>query len=1600
MLLSFSPHSTYNLRNFIQGTYYSLTSRTFYFCYNPIHNRFIDKIMNWIFRPSTDLPLHFVPELVPRNFDCDSRANGLSIINHPLGDDITTLPQIQAVNDDMPRIVNVDRRVQDLNIINRDVPLSTLNFYELIPPSVDTYYNYSMLSRFTHMQPFKLYNMYDGVLSEPLLDVLYLNQHNVLCKYHDFQTDFPQYSSFTEIIKLINGSTLTIQEYNRALQSAIHIRRVGNNGNQREVIDQRFLKDKNFIAHNQFDFKLFLSVFETFHGRIYLPTNFVKSYLLNLVPKYRAITNPWRIRTDFCSDAMYSQCVKSQSILSYNKESSEGSIMSSKYDIDTQFFVTHTHYSITKDPKPIFHPHPNGHFGRAFLSSIIYNDAANCGSANTFWIHVGENPGRTLKHDRPGHILNCITDGYDYQRQTNYCQFYANSLFRTNIKHNRFTTATTMCLCGYSRDICTHVKMFYNHIKTASQGRIDGFTQFFVHSAYYVSLQPTAKYIYLIVNIYPKVPDGVTYPFNSNEGSWYRKDGKIYTKVNGNETFYSHPDFQLGKPIYSLDDIPDDVTLFDFEHRVNYHVDVLCKLPYSHNTEVAIRLSIVPFNVAPIPQTDCIIFNMRYSRPAHAEVFNLLGLSDSVEIVNLDLKSPYPCLDNVAYKYTNSAGAEMIYYRSKLVIYQALSKKYTKTVIDCKIIDREYNYYIKNLTQALFKGDEQAYKDIKLNQFTKHANADVYEYKDIMAVCDFLAAKLYVDVNTSYYPKITFLLYLIHYNMVVLVFCVVLGIAIFFTWFFKICKFTPQIHFSFDFLISPLVHMLDGKLKFDFVYQQFISRLLLLLTCYKLYVMNRSFIYCAAVVAVLPFIGFNFDKSVSIITSTDFILNLAVLFVYRLKDFNQYIKRHSWFIIAYVFIQLIVPSYSLPEYKTHCSFNGIHQITFDSIKLILNFFNLRMNFMYSKPTEILSFKRNKSNKPVGCDFDKHEVQHVTQICPNIRGNLYNNIPVQLHQCPVTSLSAASRNMIKRGDYDISSINSFKRFVDSRYMHYDFPALKEFLSKIQIMTVKEFITEHYTGSQLKEYQEAYDKLMNLCKPVQLSVMKSHVKTDELQYLTEAPKDRNITAQDSCSKIIMAYITYLSAKFYKTHDYSYSSGLNFAQREDRMEYIINSLIDPVEIDIDGSGYDSTQYDILKTIVDVPIYLYILKALSHTNFEFNYGATFHVLSNQLQNVYNMVLNSNYRVLGTVASGMMSTSDGNTRRSIMYIRYGLRDFKEGRDYFVEALGDDIKIISERKCSKLIVEALKREVYVTEGKNNLGQIAKYINIEPLNQGNFISTTTLIRENKREVKMVRQFDRVLSSFAFSIKVTNFKSLISHQYKVFLLNISKYYSMMDWCKGVTFYETLAQFHLRYAKFLASKYHFNFDLDNNILSQYRSKKDMTRVSYYKGSFDEEFYEHLYSKYNISRSQIESLIYKLRTADMNKDITSSIIDHLPTYNYEVDQFNYTYTLNKLNNKYRTFKNHIKSKSELFVDGDNTFSFPILYRYIKPTSFKIRLNVTGLGYEWMSHYYQDYTLPNNVVDLDGFKFRIPDTDKLIYKNHRLVGFPQEIIINLNESS
>ena len=401
------------------------------------------------------------------------------------------------------------------------------------------------------------------------------------------------------------------------------------------------------------------------------------------------------------------------------------------------------------------------------------------------------------------------------------------------------------------------------------------------------------------------------------------------------------------------------------------------------------------------------------------------------------------------------------------------------------------------------------------------------------------------------------------------------------------------------------------------------------------------------------------------------------------------------------------------------------------------------------------------------------------------------VPAQINNDGQTSTHASLRNCILRSEFCPCTLNVFKNWYNNiKIKEYDSYYTEELLYD----SLQSYI-DSFSSSQKEEYQEAYDnyiekrmydsirfngdkefnnKMVVLCK--------SHVKTDEI--VNTDYKFRNITAQNSFGKILMGWIVGEATNINKKLFYGFDCGKNFKQLGASHTESINMFPDPVCIDIDGSGFDATQYGEIKEITDTQRYKILADRICAADDTLRREDVYLVLEEMHQVVSNHKSAISYTVYGTVGSGYMSTSDANTERTRVYIEYGMRNSKI--PYRIHALGDDCRIYCDRKDAEEICKILREEVYVDEGEcGKLGQIAKKMMINNVEDGEYLSTQ-IFRDEHDSYKFIRLLNRVIIQSPYTYNNPYEKEIKVTRYNQDL-NLDCYYNIEAWSYGLKVFD---------------------------------------------------------------------------------------------------------------------------------------------------------------------------------------------------------------------
>jgi hypothetical protein len=381
-----------------------------------------------------------------------------------------------------------------------------------------------------------------------------------------------------------------------------------------------------------------------------------------------------------------------------------------------------------------------------------------------------------------------------------------------------------------------------------------------------------------------------------------------------------------------------------------------------------------------------------------------------------------------------------------------------------------------------------------------------------------------------------------------------------------------------------------------------------------------------------------------------------------------------------------------------------------------------------------------------------------QKVPVLNGRILDsNYPYHIHNCVKNEVESVYRQLSCNVKCDKSKIKDFALFCN-KYID----KIVSNASSEDILLRREWL-ERYSGNKRRGYEKAMKDLED-GRAIKPSNMKMHVKTDEKLKIghggTIKIKARNITAQEDLSKIIMGPIVESISNCQKRIDEGYGSGLNHQQRCEKFSKWHNSLLDPVILCLDGSAFDSTQHKEILDILDVPLMLKFYQKFSLLFDQDPYSKYIEsILKNRDQKVYSK--NFHYIIEGTQATGKMNTSQGNTTRSLLYIRYAASKcgLQEG-EWYMEASGDDTIIFIERAIKDKFIESLYEYVYSTadpleDVTHGLGQIAKKVDeFDDITGVEYLSCHLI--SNGDEIVMMRKLDRLLQLSSWTYK-NNFKN---------------------------------------------------------------------------------------------------------------------------------------------------------------------------------------------------------------------------------------------------
>ncbi len=230
-------------------------------------------------------------------------------------------------------------------------------------------------------------------------------------------------------------------------------------------------------------------------------------------------------------------------------------------------------------------------------------------------------------------------------------------------------------------------------------------------------------------------------------------------------------------------------------------------------------------------------------------------------------------------------------------------------------------------------------------------------------------------------------------------------------------------------------------------------------------------------------------------------------------------------------------------------------------------------------------------------------------------------------------------------------------------------------------------------------------------------------------------------------------------------------------------------------DGSGFDRTQHQSIKDLVEGTVYLYLLdrgyldrysNALYRHHITTPINKIYVIHKERMGRSFLSTDLGHVRIKGTVLSGSMDTTFANTLRMCLYNRYVCEQklALTPQEYEIQAAGDDFTLFLPPQLSRRSVEQAYNQVftYKKTGVHGLGQILKFLKFSTIEGVDFCSTETFYCERCASYKIVRKLDRFISLTPWSHAVLSMSKDEQAFYCQQLFEANEY-----WMKGLDIFK---------------------------------------------------------------------------------------------------------------------------------------------------------------------------------------------------------------------
>lgn len=410
-------------------------------------------------------------------------------------------------------------------------------------------------------------------------------------------------------------------------------------------------------------------------------------------------------------------------------------------------------------------------------------------------------------------------------------------------------------------------------------------------------------------------------------------------------------------------------------------------------------------------------------------------------------------------------------------------------------------------------------------------------------------------------------------------------------------------------------------------------------------------------------------------------------------------------------------------------------------------------------------------------------------------------PIIYHVCSATNYCAAKRQVTVVPKPDDIMVNRFALWFEKIFENEIEPlvdkfsySLEDWISHLDCKKQTPMLQIRAITQDILDYESFKSKLSLIGEDADTNY-EMFVKSEKQLYSDgKAPKNRCICSPNNAHKFVMGPICWkLEHLFSKFKGYCGGASWNDLER----------VYDSWEarglgrtIQLDGSGFDRTQHQVLKDIVDKRIYSHISKYVNHVPEEvflhFAMAETRLVkVKSQLKfrNKISKISDGCFSQTGAVFSGSCDTTLMNTLRMALYNRFVCEELCKlewGTEYEVKSKGDDTVTVLNYNIEVDYVLNNYQRVFVYDKKSEeypnlyhgLGQIAKYFKVGFIEDIDFCSTETVYCPRMGGYKIMRQLKRFLTTTVWSRKAKNFTK---EQMLVYLESL--YQANLTWMNGL-------------------------------------------------------------------------------------------------------------------------------------------------------------------------------------------------------------------------